>query len=40
VFPNVAAREEYAEAKRVAQEAQERYERIAHERQTREGSTS
>jgi len=40
VFPNVAAREEYAEAKRVAQEAQERYERIAHDRQTREGSTS
>jgi hypothetical protein len=40
VFPNVSAREEYAEVKRVAQEARERYERIAHERQTREGSTS
>ena len=40
VFPNVAAREEYAEVKRLAQEAQERYERIAHERQSRETGTS
>ena len=40
VFPNVAAREEYAEVKRLAQEAQERYERIAHERQTRDAGKS
>jgi len=40
VFPNVAAREEYAEVKRLAQEAQERYEHIAHERQTRDAGTS
>lgn len=36
VFPNVAARDEYEEAKRLAHEAEERYERIAHERQKRE----
>ena len=36
VFPNVAARDQYEEAKRVAREAEERYERIAHERQQRE----
>ena len=36
VFPTVAARDEYGEAKRIATEAQERYERIAHERQQRE----
>jgi hypothetical protein len=38
VFPNVAARDEYEEAKRLAREAEERYERIAHERQAREQS--
>ena len=36
VFPTVAARDEYNEAKRVAREAEQRYERIAHERQQRE----
>jgi|MTBAKSStandDraft_2_1061841.scaffolds.fasta_scaffold99314_2 hypothetical protein len=36
VFPNVAARDEYEEAKRQSREAQKRYERIAHERQKRE----
>ena len=36
VFPNVAARDEYHEAKRIAKEAEERYERIARERQQRE----
>ena len=36
VFPNVAARDEYGEAKRIAREAEEQYERIAHERQQRE----
>jgi hypothetical protein len=40
VFPNVAAREDYATAKRLAHEAQERYERIAQERQSRESSPS
>jgi len=40
VFPSVSAREEYAEVKRLALEAQERYERIAHERQTRDSGTS
>lgn len=38
VFPNVAARDEYEQAKRVAREAEERYERIAHERRQRETS--
>ncbi len=38
VFPNVAAREEYYEVKRLASEAEARYERIAHERQLREQS--
>jgi len=36
VFPNVSARDEYDEAKRLAKEAEERYERIAHARQQRE----
>jgi len=36
VFPNVAARDEYDEVKLLAREAEERYERIAHERQQRE----
>ncbi|MBN1152064.1 MAG: hypothetical protein JXA58_02535 [Dehalococcoidia bacterium] len=38
VFPNVAARDEYEEAKRVAREAEEKYQSIARERQKREGS--
>jgi len=33
VFPTVALREEYHEVRRKAEEAQERYERVAHERQ-------
>ncbi len=32
VFPNVAARDEYEEAKRVAAEAEQRYEQIARDR--------
>jgi hypothetical protein len=40
VFPNVAARDEYEEAKRLASASHERYERIAHERQKREGGDS
>lgn len=36
VFPNVAARDEYDEAKRFAREAEERYEAIADERRKRE----
>jgi len=36
VFPNVAARDEYEEAKRLAREAEERYESIADERRKRE----
>jgi hypothetical protein len=36
VFPNVAARDEYEEAKRLAQEAEQRYEQIAQARQQRE----
>ncbi len=39
VFPTVAAREEYQEVRRVASEAQERYERITRERQ-QQGSGS
>ena len=36
VFPNVAARDEYYEAERLAREAQKKYEQIASERQKRE----
>jgi hypothetical protein len=36
VFPTVGARDEYFEVRRRAQEAQERYERIARERQQQE----
>ncbi|MCK9356035.1 MAG: hypothetical protein M0R22_02640 [Dehalococcoidia bacterium] len=39
VFPTVAAREDYHQVRRKAAEAQERYERIAHERQ-QQGSGS
>lgn len=35
VFPNVAARDEYEEAKRLVREAEQRYEQIAHDRQAR-----
>lgn len=40
VFPNVAARSEYEEAKRLAQEAEQRYEQIAQARQKREHTNS
>jgi len=40
VFPTVAAREEYHEVRRKASEAQDRYERIAHERQQRGGGAA
>lgn len=40
VFPSVASREEYAEVKRTAQEAQERYERITHDKQSRDTTAS
>ncbi len=36
VFPTVAARDEYQEVRRLAQESQLAYERIARERQNRE----
>lgn len=36
VFPNVAARDEYAEAKRLAQAARERYESIARKKRAEE----
>jgi len=40
VFPNVAARDEYEEAKRLAREAHDRYECISRERQKRDESGS
>ncbi len=40
VFPTVAAREEYHEVRRKAEEAQERYERTARERQQQGGGAA
>ncbi len=40
VFPTVAAREDYHEVRRKAVEAQDRYERIAQERQRRGGNSA
>ncbi len=40
VFPNVTARDEYEEVRRLVNEAHERYERVAKERQRREQTES